>query len=84
MEFAAIGMGAPIEFVGRIIICDNCNAECNAGDVYYIPVLNRVFCQDCFDEWHKTATYYPEDAPYERRYFNSIKKVLEDSGLWEE
>ncbi len=83
-EFEAIGFGFNIGGMFRVIVCDTCNNEIHSDDVcYYIPVLNRVFCNKCFDEWVKDAEYYQEDAAYEKRYFDMTKAALKEEELWE-
>ena len=66
---------------GCELVCDNCN-EAFFIDIeeplYYIAVLNMVFCKDCYEEWVNNATYYPEDAAYELKRFNYYKELLSD------
>lgn len=83
-EFQCIGFGIEVRLVGHIIVCDNCNSSEHSDEWYYIPVLNRVFCKKCFEHWNKTATYYEEDAEYERRYFEIYKNELSNNGFWED
>ena len=60
------------------LVCDNCNKLLNEEkEVYYIPVLNRVFCKECLINWYKTATYYPEDKHYEIRKHNAISDSIQ-------
>lgn len=44
-------------------ICDSCCGL--ARDAKLIPVLNSVYCSDCFENWAKRAKNYPEDRDYE-------------------
>ncbi len=63
------------------IICDTCNKGNFIDDdvkVYYIAVLNLLFCEDCYKEWAETATYYIEDEKYEINYFNYYKQLLSE------
>ena len=66
---------------GCELVCDDCN-EAFFIDIeeplYYIAVLNMVFCKDCYEEWVNNATYYPEDAAYELKRFNYYKELLSD------
>ena len=67
--------------VGYELVCDNCNEEFfidDEAELYYIAVLNMVFCKDCYEEWVNNATYYPEDAAYELKRFNYYKELLRD------
>lgn len=64
--------------VGFGPVCDNCNNWLFDEDVrYYVPVLNRLFCESCYDEWYQNATRYIEDVEYEIRYFNFYCHALE-------
>ncbi len=83
-DFAAIGFGVPVQFVGRILVCDNCNEQIAGQTCYYVPVLNQVFCKECFDKWNATAKHFSEDDNYERVHFDGIKSKLEEYGLWYE
>ena len=67
---------------GEDLCCDDCNDDIEASETcYYIAVLNQVFCKECFEHWHSTATFYPEDRAYEQRHFDNIKKVFKEKGL---
>lgn len=59
---------------GGFGICDNCNNAFNKA--YYVAVLNRVFCEDCYLEWYLKATYYEEDREIEERNFQTYKRML--------
>lgn len=48
-------------------ICDNCCSTPSKG--YYVAVLNRWLCQECYDQWCETAHWYREDAGTERKNF---------------
>ena len=66
-----------ISFNGkRFIICDNCTAAINKGAYIYVPVLNRVLCQRCFDDWQKNGTWYEEDKNYQNRYALDVANKL--------
>lgn len=67
--------------IGIKLVCDNCNNPFFIDDklkLYYIAVLNMVFCKDCYEKWINNATYYPEDAAYELNHFNWYKELLND------
>lgn len=64
------------------LICDNCNKLLNDEDeVYYIPILNRVFCKEGLIDWYNTAIYYPEDKHYENNKYNAILEVMDNTGV---
>lgn len=59
------------------LICDDCNKLINKEkEVYYIPVLNRIFCKDCLKDWYETAKYYPEDKRYEALKYDTISNYI--------
>lgn len=60
---------------GSIGICDDCGITANNG--YYIAVLNKWFCKDCFTEWYGYAINYPEDREIEERNFECYKSIFE-------
>ena len=63
------------------LVCDNCNGFLNyKKEVYYIPVLNRVFCKECLKDWYESATYYPEDKHYEIRKYDAISGSIQING----
>lgn len=52
-------------------VCDFCNKSEYRG--YYIAVLNRWYCDKCYDRWIKYAERYPEDSAYEKSNFERYK-----------
>lgn len=58
------------------LICDNCNSLIYV-DCYYVAVLNRILCEECFDEWYDSAEHYPEDARWETNKYNHTILRLE-------
>lgn len=59
------------------LVCDSCNSLLNDDkEVYYIPVLNRVFCKDCLSSWYSVAVYYPEDKHYEDMKYDTISNYI--------
>lgn len=64
------------------LVCDNCNEIINNhNEVYYIPVLNRVFCKECFVNWYENAERYTEDARWETRKYNAFVSKAEHEGI---
>lgn len=64
------------------LICDNCNELINNElYVFYVCVLNRVFCKECFQNWYEDAVRYPEDTRYEDNKYELIKSLIENRGL---
>lgn len=64
-------------FKSYVCICDNCGTHKLATDNgYYISVLNRWFCESCYEEFKARAKYYIEDKPYEDRNFERAKQLF--------
>lgn len=62
------------------LICDDCNELINDElYVFYVCVLNRVLCKECFQEWYESAVYYPEDARYENGKYEYINSLISSS-----
>ena len=71
--FSMISIGG-----GERMCCDVCNKDIKAEDTcYYVAVLNQVMCKKCFEGWHRSAKFYPEDVPFEKRNFENIQHKLE-------
>ncbi len=63
----------------RETLCDTCNQELFEGQdnpVYYMAVLNMLFCKDCYDDYIINAPYYEEDKEYEKNNYNYYAKIL--------
>lgn len=69
-EAKEIGFG-----ISKGCLCMHCN-NIIKNKMYYIAVLNDVMCKECYDEFIKTAHYYPEDSMIEKRNFDYIIALL--------
>ena len=70
-------LGYGILFNGKhFTICDNCMAAINKGAYIYVPVLNRILCQRCFDDWQKNGTWYEKDKNYQYTHSLNIANKL--------
>jgi hypothetical protein len=56
-------------------ICDYCNIQPKFGG-YYIAVLNKWYCENCYQEFIERAKVYPEDKIIEERNFKIMCKLL--------
>lgn len=66
-------VGALAEY-GCIGICDSCCCSPEVG--YYVAVLNKWLCKECFDSWYKNAVRYQEDMPIEKRHYELYIDIL--------
>ena len=70
-------LGYGISFNGKhFTICDNCMAAINKGAYIYVPVLNRILCQRCFEDWQKNGEWYAEDMNYQYTHALNIANKL--------
>lgn len=76
VECQIIGFGVQDEGYFELI-CDNCNALMREEDCYYVACLNRVLCEECFNEWYDSAERYPEDVRWETNKYNHTILSLE-------
>lgn len=56
-------------------ICDSCGTEMKEQG-YLIPVLNSVYCSNCFNTFEKTGLRYEEDEEYNSRKIKEFSTVL--------
>jgi hypothetical protein len=62
---------------GGHLVCDRCDKDIKPSSVcYYVAVLNSLFCRECFERWHNSATYYESDRPVEQRNYDYYAKKL--------
>lgn len=57
-------------------LCDICNTLIYKGAYIYVPVLNRILCQRCFDDWQKNGECYEEDSNYQNKYAIAVANKL--------
>ena len=55
-------------------VCDDCLSSPDDG--YYVAVLNRWLCPNCYKHWISSAKYYKEDAWVEEQNYNYYMKLL--------
>lgn len=60
--------------LGSVAICDSCNKTSFTG--FYIAVLDRWYCDECYAEWYRTAKRYEEDSAIEDRNFKFYSGLL--------
>lgn len=60
--------------VGSPGLCDYCGWWSDNG--YYIAVLNKWYCPECYEKFKADAKYYPQDRQIEERNFKYYSKLL--------
>lgn len=76
-----LGFVATNEYKHILAICDSCTAIIYNGAYIYVPVINSILCQKCFDDWQKHGEYHKEDNNYQNRYALAIANKLEYKSL---
>lgn len=75
IEVSLKQMVGPLKGLG---ICDSCCVtQMSTG--FLIPVLNSVYCKECFDQWNSEAKFYKEDVDYENMKTQQFVHVLKGS-----
>lgn len=64
-------------------LADCCGQNSSEDDLYFVAVLNSVFCPMCFKAWYDTAKHYSSEIQKEQESFVKMKHKLEDLGCWE-
>ena len=64
-------------------LCDACGQNSSEEPLYYVAVVDHVFCEMCFKAWYDTAKRYSVDMPKEQEAFIRMKHKLMDLGCWE-
>jgi len=57
-------------------LCDSCRSSINTGSYIYVPVLNHILCQRCFEDWQKNGVWYAEDNNYQYTHALNIANKL--------
>ena len=63
-----LGFGVSHNEKHTVALCDSCADYIHKGGYIYIPVMNNILCQKCFDDWQKYGKYYKEDDNYQNKY----------------
>lgn len=61
--------------IGSPAICDWCSDNIKEG--YYIAVLNSIYCDHCYKQWHEQAKYCQEDCRIELKNFTFYKRMFQ-------
>ena len=57
-------------------LCNSCSTSINKGAYIYVPVLNRILCQRCFDDCQKNGAWYEEDSNHQNRHAIAVANKL--------
>lgn len=74
-DISTLGFGI-LQNNKHIVVCDSCAATINKGSYIYVPVMNQILCQRCFDDWQKNGAWYAEDKNYQYTYALNIANKL--------
>lgn len=63
--------------IGSPAKCDYCTTDMAPPDGgYYIAVLNKIYCPQCYKRWLAEARRHPQDAPIEDRNYNTYRQIF--------
>ena len=57
-------------------LCDICAISIWRGSYIYVPSVNEIVCQYCFEDWQKHGTWNKEDNNYQNRCSLAIANKL--------
>ena len=55
-------------------ICDECCKHEYIG--FYVPVLNRYMCEECFYDWANRCKFYEEDLWFEKQNIEYVEERI--------
>lgn len=65
--------------------CNLCGSEESPfTNMYYIPAVNVVYCERCFELWKKSAVWYKVDKKMCEERIEELRGKFKDMGCWEE
>ena len=76
VDMRKLGFGIAHNKKHVFALCDSCNSSINKGSYIYVPVLNHILCQRCFDDWQKNGEWYEEDNNHQNRYAIAVANKL--------
>lgn len=75
-DMRKLGFGISHEHKHVFALCDSCNSSIHKGSYIYVPIMNHILCQRCFDDWQKNGEWYAEDNNYQIRYALAVANKL--------
>lgn len=73
-----------IAALDQFIPCNLCNAEESPfTDMYYIPTIDVIYCERCFDLWKQSARWYKIDKKICEERLKKLEQKFKDMGCWE-
>ena len=75
-DMRKLGFGIAHDKKHVFALCDSCNSSINKGSYIYVPVLNHILCQRCFDDWQKNGKWYAEDDNYQYTHALNVANKL--------
>ena len=75
-DMRKLEFGVSYEHKHVFALCDTCMASIHNGAYIYVPVLNHILCQRCFNDWQKNGEWYEEDSNHQNRYAIAVANKL--------
>lgn len=57
-------------------LCDVCAISIWRGSYIYVPSVNGIICQKCFEDWQKNGTWYEVNNNYQNKYAIAVANKL--------
>lgn len=76
VDMRILKFGISHEHKNVFALCDSCNSSIHKGSYIYVPVLNHILCQRCFDDWQKNGEWYEEDKNYQYTHALNVANKL--------
>lgn len=64
-------------------LCDLCGQNSCEEDLFFVAVLNQVYCPTCYKAWYDGAKRYSSEMQKEQLAFVEMKNKLNDLGVWD-
>ena len=75
-DMRKLGFGVSHNEKHTVALCDSCADYIHKGGYIYVPVLNPILCQRCFDDRQKNGKLYEEDENYQYTHALNVANKL--------
>lgn len=73
-----------IAILDAFVPCNLCGIEESPfTKMYYIPVIDVIYCERCMELWKKSAVWYKVDKKMCDSRIEEYKRKFKDLGVWE-
>ena len=75
-DMRKLGFGIAHDEKHTIALCDSCEDHIYNVAYIYVPVMNGILCQKCFNDWQKNGEWYEEDSNLQHKYAIAVANKL--------